>query len=909
MSAVAGWEHEARGPGGKWIELYHGTTSAKAVSIKASGMTASRYSHYNSTLTVRKDEAGYFAGAHGAVVTVRIPADQMDEYTEGNSQGLVSLRKPLPPSMIHKVDHMDPRDARLARPASRRMIDLVGPRGYVHGWIKVGAGGELPQGQPDVRAANAALAKTGVLKRATRQNMSVGGGLAVAGGSSDTERPVADALTGATQTGKDHYVIPTAMGLAATRSKSDTTSMSGYIQVTPAGDVTKMERPSFGKPAVPVARLSDHTVASVLDRQLSKTVKAQPRTTAPKAAVKDPDVVPRSAVARLVKDMKANPALLTPEYKARAKTVAGKSGASDLIPSDWAGDQPALELSAQTARLASTPAPAGKPGGPGLYRVKGMELPPYFQNVRNALIRSGHPPAEAYQITWGAIRRWARGGGKAHPEVVAAARAALAALAADSARAHAHSNPAREAITLAKVATGAQVNIATGATGPLSRPPSSGGKGAGGGGSGFDSLHPRVGAGNTGGGRFAKKGSGTTAASGSSAKTAKAKTAAKPKAAGKTAAKTAAAPAAGKATTPKMNATPAKPKTPAKAKAAPKPAPKPTGRAAKLQQKTQLQTQARNDRAKAKAINVQIAQLTAAIHTAVKAAAASTASTAATKTAATAAKTAAATTTAAAKTAATAATTTATTTASTTAKTTSSVPAMRAKRAGLRVQAHTLVVRANTLDKQAAAIHLTAAGPAAALELAGAAPFREELARRVPAGKPGGGRFAEPADRLTRHATPDQTAVAVNRLAPDQRAVCRATVLPPPGYEWGGTDRLIPTSGADLAGSARAIELVGPKGYIHGWIRPGGPAPPTPAAKKPATVGHVVKAHSQSTAYTDAKFAELETQIGALHKQMADMQDSKETHDAKLKIASHIGVAAAGGILSCPSGLRKPSTS
>lgn len=54
----------------------------------------------------------------------------------------------------------------------------------------------------------------------------------------------------------------------------------------------------------------------------------------------------------------------------------------------------------------------------------------------------------AYAITWGAIRRWARGGGKAHPEVVAAAQAALADLAAKSAVAHAHANEGGAVIAL-----------------------------------------------------------------------------------------------------------------------------------------------------------------------------------------------------------------------------------------------------------------------------------------------------------------------------------------------------------------------------------------------------------------------------------------------------------------------------
>lgn len=96
-----------------------------------------------------------------------------------------------------------------------------------------------------------------------------------------------------------------------------------------------------------------------------------------------------------------------------------------------------LELSAKTPTLAVTPAPIGKPNGPGLWHVKGMEFPPYFQNVRNALKRNGHSTADASRITWGAIRRWARGGGHVHPEVRSAARAALASIAGKEARAHA----------------------------------------------------------------------------------------------------------------------------------------------------------------------------------------------------------------------------------------------------------------------------------------------------------------------------------------------------------------------------------------------------------------------------------------------------------------------------------------
>jgi hypothetical protein len=102
-----------------------------------------------------------------------------------------------------------------------------------------------------------------------------------------------------------------------------------------------------------------------------------------------------------------------------------------------------LDLSKETAKLEVTPAPIGKYG---LWHVKGMQFPPYFQQVRNALIRNGHSVADASKITWGAIRHWARKqktsgeyGKGVHPEVVVAARAALAGIAKDSARAHAQS--------------------------------------------------------------------------------------------------------------------------------------------------------------------------------------------------------------------------------------------------------------------------------------------------------------------------------------------------------------------------------------------------------------------------------------------------------------------------------------
>jgi hypothetical protein len=82
-------------------------------------------------------------------------------------------------------------------------------------------------------------------------------------------------------------------------------------------------------------------------------------------------------------------------------------------------------LSAETERLAHTPAPRGRPGGPGLYDVRNLEHTPYLQQIVKALIeKRGLPPDKAYAIARGAIRKWSRGGGHVHPEVQAASAAA-----------------------------------------------------------------------------------------------------------------------------------------------------------------------------------------------------------------------------------------------------------------------------------------------------------------------------------------------------------------------------------------------------------------------------------------------------------------------------------------------------
>lgn len=105
-------------------------------------------------------------------------------------------------------------------------------------------------------------------------------------------------------------------------------------------------------------------------------------------------------------------------------------------------------------RTAETPAastvhhPFGSPAGPGLFRVKGLQLPAYIQNVAHAFRRKGLSESEAIERAVGVVKDWASGrapnGGHVHPDVQVAAAKAVAEWEAAKAAAHAsgkRSNP------------------------------------------------------------------------------------------------------------------------------------------------------------------------------------------------------------------------------------------------------------------------------------------------------------------------------------------------------------------------------------------------------------------------------------------------------------------------------------
>ena len=115
--------------------------------------------------------------------------------------------------------------------------------------------------------------------------------------------------------------------------------------------------------------------------------------------------------------------ILQSEYdqltEAACASVSEEYVESLLTESEW--DEVARE-SLDTARASTEKHPLGKPGGPGLWHHKGMELPPYIQNIAKAIMeKRGIPLGQAIAIARGATKRWASGRGKVHSEVRAAA--------------------------------------------------------------------------------------------------------------------------------------------------------------------------------------------------------------------------------------------------------------------------------------------------------------------------------------------------------------------------------------------------------------------------------------------------------------------------------------------------------
>ena len=109
-----------------------------------------------------------------------------------------------------------------------------------------------------------------------------------------------------------------------------------------------------------------------------------------------------------------------------------------------------VKLTPRTPEASTVPEPTVPPGGPGLFHVKGMQLPPYIQHLWHHLAPK-YGKHRAYGMAVGIVKKWAAGvnpggwktksgkGKRTHADVRAAAARNVAMWEADKARAHAQS--------------------------------------------------------------------------------------------------------------------------------------------------------------------------------------------------------------------------------------------------------------------------------------------------------------------------------------------------------------------------------------------------------------------------------------------------------------------------------------
>lgn len=112
------------------------------------------------------------------------------------------------------------------------------------------------------------------------------------------------------------------------------------------------------------------------------------------------------------------------------------------MPSRFDNSSSSLALTPRTPEASTVDQPTVPPGGPGLFHVKGMHLPPYVQHLYTHLV-ARYGKHGAYRVAVGVVKKWEAGinpGGKkpthTHPDVRAAAAKNIAEWEADKVRAH-----------------------------------------------------------------------------------------------------------------------------------------------------------------------------------------------------------------------------------------------------------------------------------------------------------------------------------------------------------------------------------------------------------------------------------------------------------------------------------------
>lgn len=108
-----------------------------------------------------------------------------------------------------------------------------------------------------------------------------------------------------------------------------------------------------------------------------------------------------------------------------------------------------VKFTPRTPEASTVHQPTVPPGGPGLFHIKGKQLPPYVQHLYKHLV-GRYGKHDAYRVAVGVVQKWAKGihpggrrkdgkGGHVHPDVQAAAARNVGEWEADKAEAHARS--------------------------------------------------------------------------------------------------------------------------------------------------------------------------------------------------------------------------------------------------------------------------------------------------------------------------------------------------------------------------------------------------------------------------------------------------------------------------------------
>ncbi len=136
-----------------------------------------------------------------------------------------------------------------------------------------------------------------------------------------------------------------------------------------------------------------------------------------------------------------------------------------------------VKFTSRTPEASTKVQPTVPPGGPGLFHVKGLHLPPYIEHLYPHLV-SRYGKKEAYRVAVGVVKKWAAGvnpggwetksgkGKRTHPDVKAAAAKNVAEWEKDKAEGHSHVKAAAQ-----PVASEAAAGVKAGKMLPLPPPP------------------------------------------------------------------------------------------------------------------------------------------------------------------------------------------------------------------------------------------------------------------------------------------------------------------------------------------------------------------------------------------------------------------------------------------------------